>query len=101
MPALVSTKPIVQSPADEKQYRHITLPNELQALLIHDPTIIVSGAPTPLLYAILNVPCKLAHPSCSMLHIIQDAKASLVISICVCALLDLQLLPLPLLLDKA
>ena len=30
---------IIQSPADSKQYRHITLKNELQVLLVHDPAI--------------------------------------------------------------
>lgn len=45
-PALVTQTPIVQPPTDEKQYRHITLTNELQALLIHDPAVAVTTPDT-------------------------------------------------------
>lgn len=39
MATLTLSQPIVKSPVDPKAYRHITLPNQMQVLLIHDPTM--------------------------------------------------------------
>jgi hypothetical protein len=47
-PAMATTclaVPITQPPCDQKAYRHITLSNQMQALLIHDPSIFLGGAP--------------------------------------------------------
>ena len=34
---------IIQSPSDAKQYRHVTLANEMQVLLVHDPSMALSS----------------------------------------------------------